>query len=83
MRLRHNFPQNDLAFRFNIDQSSVSRTLNQWIPLLRVQLQALIRWPQSILGPTEPPYNLLPNAIGIIDGTEIFIQRPSNLETQQ
>ena len=69
MRLHHNFPQNDLAFRFNIDQSSVSRTLNQWIPLLRVQLKALIRWPQSLIGPTEPPYNLLPNAVGIIDGT--------------
>ena len=83
MRLCQNFPQGDLAVRFNIDQSSVSRILNQWIPLLRAQLKALIRWPQSLIGPTEPPYNLLPNAVGIIDGTEIFIQRPSNLETQK
>jgi len=83
MRLRQNFPQNDLAFRFNIDQSSVSRTLNQWIPLLRIQLKALISWPQSLIGPTEPPYNLLPNEVGIIDGTEIFMQQPSNLETQK
>jgi len=83
MRLRHNFCQNDLAFRFNIDQSSVSRILNHWIPLLKVQLKALIRWPQTIIGPTEAPYNLLPNAVGIIDGTEIFIQRPSNLATQK
>jgi len=83
MRLCQNFPQGDLAVRFNIDQSSVSRILNQWIPLLRAQLKALIRWPQSLIGPTEPPYNLLPNAVGIIDGTEIFIQLPSNLETQK
>ena len=83
MRLRHNFPQSDLACRFNIGQSSVSRTLNQWIPLLRTQLNTLIRWPQTNIGPTEPPYNLLPNAVGIIDGTEIFIQRPSNLESQK
>ena len=82
MRLRHNFPQSDLACRFNIDQSSVSHLLSQWIPLLRVQLKSLIQWPQSNIGPTEPLYNLLPNAVGIIDGTEIFIQRPSNLETQ-
>ena len=41
------------------------------------------RWPQTIIGPTEPPYNLLPNAVGIIDGTEIFIPRPSNLATQK
>ena len=37
----------------------------------------------TIIGPTDPPYNFLPNAIGIIDGTEIFIQHPSNLMTQK
>jgi len=83
MRLHHNFCQNDLAFRFNIDQSSLSQISNHWIPLLKVQLKALIRWLQTIIGPTEPPYNLLPNAVGIIDGTEIFNQRPSNLATQK
>ncbi len=30
-----------------------------------------------------PPYNFLPNSVAIIDGTEIFIQRPSNLTTQK
>ena len=83
MRLRCNFPQNDLACRFNIEQSSVSRILNQWIPMLKVQLKALIRWPQTTIGPTDSPYNLLPNAVAIIDGTEIFIQKPSNLATQK
>ena len=33
-------------------------------------------------GPIVPPYNTLPNAVAIIDGTEIFIQKPSNLATQ-
>lgn len=42
MRLRCNFPQNDLVCHFNIEQSSVSRILNQWIPMLKVQLKALI-----------------------------------------
>ena len=51
--------------------------------MLKVQLNALIRWPQTTIGPTDPPYNLLPNAVAIIDGTEIFIQRPSNLATQK
>ena len=83
MRLRCNFPQNDLACRFNVEQSSVSRILNQWIPMLKVQLKSLIRWPQTTIGPTDPPYNLLPNSVAIIDGTEIFIQRPSNLATQK
>ena len=83
MRLRHNLTQNDLACRFSIEQSSVSRILNNWIPLLSAQLRGLIKWPQTTLGPMDPPYNLLPNAVGIIDGTEIFIQRPSNLTTQK
>ena len=83
MKLRCNFTQSDLACRVRIEQSSVSCILNQWIPMLKVQLNALIRWPQTTIGPTDPPYNLLPNAVAIIDGTEIFIQRPSNLATQK
>ena len=51
--------------------------------MLKVQLNPLIRWPQTTIGPTDPPYNLFPNAVAIIDGTEIFIQRPSNLTTQK
>ena len=29
------------------------------------------------------PYDVLPNSVGIIDGTEVYIQCPSNLETQK
>jgi len=42
MRLRYYFLQNDLTCRFNVEQSSVSRILNQWIPMLKVQLRQLI-----------------------------------------
>jgi len=48
-----------------------------------MQLKSLIRWPQTTIGPTDPPYNLLPNSVAIIDRTEIFIQRTSNLATQR
>jgi len=51
--------------------------------MLKVQLKSLIRWPQTTIGPTDPPYNLLSNSVAIIDGIEIFIQRPSNLVTQK
>ena len=77
------FLQNDLACRFNVEQSSVSRIVNQWIPMLKIQLKSLIRWPQTTIGPTVHPYNFLPNAEAIIDGTEIFMQRPSNMATQK
>jgi len=83
MRIRQNLTQGDLACRFCIDQSSVSRILNQWIPMLANVLGGLIVWPQTNIGPATPPYNFLPNSVAIIDGTEIFIQRPSNLTTQK
>ena len=83
MRIRQNLTQDDLACRFCIDQSSVSPILNQLIPMLACVLGGLIVWPQTNIGPTNPPYNFLPNSVAIIDGTEIFIQRPSNLTTQK
>ena len=83
MRMRQNFPQGDLACRFVVHQSTVSHTLQQWILMLATHLRSLIRWPTTNAGPTVPPYDVLPNSVGIIDGTEIFIQRPSNLETQK
>ena len=83
MRIRCGFLQDDLGIRFTVDQSTISRTLNQWIPLLARQLERLIQWPQTTIGPSEYPYSCMPNTIGIIDGTEIFIERPSNLTTQK
>ena len=83
MQLRQNLTQEDLAFRFDVEQSTVSRVINQWIPLLAHHLRGLIKWPKTAIGPTDIPYNHMPNTVGIIDGTEIFIQRPSNLATQK
>ena len=51
--------------------------------MLSVVLSDLIKWPQTAIGPICPPYNYLPNSVAIIDGIEIFIQRPSNLTTQK
>ena len=83
MRMRQNLTQEDLACRFDVDQSTVSRVISQWLPLLAHQLKGLIQWPQTTIGPTKAPYNHFPNAVSIIDGTEVFIQRPSNLSTQK
>ena len=83
MRIHMNLTLGDLTCRFAVDQSTVSRTLHHWIPMLSTHLKPLIQWPKTNVGPTVPPYDLLPNSVGIIDGTEVFIQRPSNLETQK
>ena len=73
----------DLAFRFDVEQSTVSRVINQSIPLLARHLRGLIKWPKTTIGPTDAPYNHMPNTVGIIDGTEIFILCQSNLATQK
>ena len=51
--------------------------------MLAVVFNDLIKWSQTTIGPTNPPYNHLPNSVAIIDGTEMFIQRPSNLTSQK
>jgi len=83
MRLWCNHSQTDLACRFNLEQSSILCILNHWIPLLSAQFKRLIQWPQTCIGPSVAPYDLLPNSVAIIDGTEVFIQRPRNLATQK
>ena len=40
--------------------------------MLKTQLKSLIRLPQTTIGPTVHPYNFLPNAVAIIDGSEIL-----------
>ena len=83
MRIRRRLLQEDLAVRFVVNQSTVSRTLNTWIPMLARQLEQLIQWPLTTIGPSHSTYIHLPNTVIIIDGTEIFIERPSNLTTQK
>ena len=51
--------------------------------MLAVVLSDIIKWPQTSIGPNHPPYNFLPNSVAIIDGTEMFIHRPTNLSTQK
>ena len=83
MRIRQGLAQEDQAFCFDVDKSFVSRIINRWIPLLAYHLMGLIKWPSSTIGPVEPSYHHMPNTVSIIDGTELFIQRPSNLNTQK
>ena len=82
MRIRRSLLKEDLAVCFVINQSTVSRALNTWIPMLARQLEQLIQWPQTTIGPSEGPYIHLSNTVGVIDGTEIFIERPSHLTIQ-
>ena len=84
MRLRLNLPPiQDLAYRFGVSKSSVSRIFLSLIHVLYIRLKPLIYWPTR-----EELQCTIPNEFRqyfgrkvavIIDCFEIFIERPSNL----
>ena len=83
MKLRMNLPLFDLAFRFNVSESTVSRIFNRLVVLFDKRLSPLIFWPtREALIQTIPfcfrrNYGL--KVVGIIDCFEIFIEKPSDL----
>jgi hypothetical protein len=87
MKLRLNLSTYDLAFRFGVSVSTVSRILKKWIFAMDLRIgSALIKWPsREALQRTMPfcfrvHYGL--RVIAIIDCFEIFIEKPSNLQTK-
>lgn len=83
MKLSHNFPEQDLAYRFGISQSTVSKTFVSVIHVLYVRLKSLIYWPRRDELWKSMPITFRQHfgskVTVIIDCFEIFIERPSNL----
>jgi len=83
MKLRINVPFQDLAYRFSISKSTVSRLFSSWIPIMAIRLRPLIYWPErDQLWATMPKcfeYSFGKKTTVIIDCFEVFIERPTNL----
>ncbi|EDO41516.1 predicted protein, partial [Nematostella vectensis] len=83
MKLRLNVPLQDLAYRFGVSLSTVSRTFSAWMINLDNRLSFLISWPErEDLWDTMPQcfqYAFGKKTTVIIDCFEVFIERPSNL----
>ena len=83
MKLKLNMPMQDLAYRFNISRSTVSRIFLAWMCVMDVRLMPLIVWPErQDLIRTMP--QCFQESFGtkvtvIIDCFEVFVDRPSNL----
>ncbi|CAL9689341.1 unnamed protein product [Knipowitschia caucasica] len=83
MRLRLNLPLKDLAYRFEISESTACRIFREVLSVLNRRLLFLIEWPhREALRATMPME--FRQAFGskvavIIDRLEVFIERPSNL----
>lgn len=80
-RVRHGFPEQDLAVRFGVSQASVSRILITWSNYLYAMLGSLPIWPsRSVVNENMPECfrNTYPTTRVILDCTEIKVQTPSS-----
>ena len=46
MKLRLNVPFQDLAYRFMVSLSTVSRIFSSWMPVMDTRLSSLVLWPE-------------------------------------
>ena len=46
MKLRFNLGNQDIGFRFGVNQSTVSRCFSEWIDVMYIRLKPLIKWPE-------------------------------------
>lgn len=83
MRLRLNLTQQDLAYRFQISVSTVSRYIHKWIDVMYVRLSKnFIVWPDRGVLKDSIPFSFrknFPNCIVIIDCFEVFIDMHADL----
>lgn len=85
MKLRQNFPGADLARRFKISASKVSKIITHWIDVLAEHTQDLIPWlPRDTIKATMPEVFLqhFSDLTCIIDCSESVIQKAKNLDSR-
>ena len=85
IRIRNNFPLEDMAIRFGMATSNVSRILITWFDFLHTQLRALPLWAsRKTIDDTMPKCfrGLYPKTRFIIDCTEICIEIRSSFRSQ-
>lgn len=81
MRLRLAIPLNLMSVIFGVSKSMISSIFTTWIFYLYFLFNDQISWPTKELVQKHMPLSFkrsFPNTHGIIDCTEIFIQRPRN-----
>ena len=84
IRLRVGLTETDLAFRFQVSQSLISRILATWISFLSQELSPLIYRPrkEDALQYYPKCFKGYKNVIGIIDCTENILEKPSIAKAQ-
>ena len=82
-RLKRGQTKFDLAYRFGVSISTVSRIFSSWLTTMEIRLSPLIYWPErEELWQTMPQcfqYSFGKKTTVIIDCFEVFIEKPTNL----
>ncbi len=83
MKLRMNCQIQDLAYRFGVAVSTISRIFLKWITAMYYRLKPLILWPErDTLTKTMPScflHSFGKKVAVVLDCFEVFLERPSNL----
>ena len=84
MKLKLGASNRDLSLRFNIKEEYVSKIVRTWLPKLANVFAKLIIWPErEALRENLPTcFTSFKNYVCIIDYTEIYIERPLNLNAR-
>ena len=80
LKLRLSLFDQDIAYRFGVHQSTISRNFRRWIDIMFIRLKSLIRWPgHDELRKTLPSdfKAHFSKCVVIIDCFEVFCERPS------
>ena len=82
IKLRLNTGNQDLAYRFGVNQSTVARYIQKMIDVLYITLGPLVKWPtrEEVLKTMSIDFRKhFSKCIVIIDCFEVFTERPTNL----
>ena len=86
VRLSLGLLEKDLAYRFNVSVSTISRIWKTWIAFLYLQFKEIPMWPSREMVNAHMPKcfkDAYPSTRVILDATEIRIQKPTLSEFQQ
>lgn len=80
-----NLGDQDLAYRFNVTQSTIIRQIHKWIDILYVHLGPLVKWPNRDELLRTMPMSFRRSygkCVIIIDCFEILLERATNLKAR-
>lgn len=85
MKFRLGLGDQDLAYRFGVDQSTMSRYIKKNIDILYIRLQPLVKWPERPELMETMPVDFRKHfsaCVTIIDCFEVFVERPTSLKAR-